>query len=136
MKINNTLAKQTTRHFPSLTGQSKEVGNILFYQHIVPHGTINTTTLSRLVDNILFYQHFVPNGTINTITLSRLVDNILFYQHSVPDGTINTTTLSRQGRNVIYNALFPSRPWACGRIMNRFLIDLLSEIPFLTSSLC
>jgi hypothetical protein len=30
MKINDTLAKQTTRHIPSLTGRSTETDNILY----------------------------------------------------------------------------------------------------------
>jgi DNA-damage-inducible protein D len=47
MKINDTLTKQTTRHIPSLTGRL--YGRKIFrpYQHSVPDGTINATTLSR-----------------------------------------------------------------------------------------
>jgi hypothetical protein len=55
MKINDTLAKQTTDHFPYLTG--RVFGAKIFSPlRPVPSGTINATTLS-LRDRMLVENH-------------------------------------------------------------------------------
>jgi hypothetical protein len=102
----NTLAKQTTRHIPSLTGRS--YGRKIFLPTNISSLTgrlygrkiLLPTNILSLTGRLYGRKIILPTN-ISSLT-GRSYGRKIFrpYQHFVPDGTINATTLSRQGQNV------------------------------------